>query len=124
MEEQNFNMKNTHIIAVVLIVIILIALICYSYFEQEKINTQEEQINANNNANENVEEVSNNLENNVIDEFSVKHVFTNDRASIYENDDVRFCFDKKVIRVLLYDNSNKELKKRIKDYFYENRWKK
>lgn len=71
MEEQNFNMKNTHIIAVVLIVIILIALICYSYFEQEKINTQEEQINANNNANENVEEVSNNLENNVIDEFSV-----------------------------------------------------
>ena len=59
----------------------------------------------------------------VIDEFSLKHVFTNDRASIYENDDVRFCFDKKVIRVLLYDNSNKELKKRIQDYFYEKRWK-
>ena len=59
----------------------------------------------------------------VIDEFSLKHVFTNDRASIYENDDVRFCFDKKVIRVLLYDNNNKELKKRIQDYFYEKRWK-
>lgn len=50
-------------------------------------------------------------------------MFTNDRASIYENDDVRFCFDKKVIRVLLYDNSNKELKNKIQDYFYEKRWK-
>lgn len=59
----------------------------------------------------------------VIAEFDLKHEFTNNRTSIYENDDVRFCFDKKVIRVLLYDSSNKELKRKIQDYFYENRWK-
>lgn len=60
---------------------------------------------------------------NVITEFDLKHEFTNKRTSIYENDDVRFCFDKKVIRVLLYDSSNKELKQKIQDYFYEKRWK-
>ena len=60
---------------------------------------------------------------NVITEFDLKHEFTNNRTSIYENDDVRFCFDKKVIRVLLYDSSNKELKQKIQDYFYEKRWK-
>lgn len=49
----------------------------------------------------------------VIAEFDLKHEFTNNRTSIYENDDVRFCFDKKVIRVLLYDGRNKELKRRI-----------
>lgn len=59
----------------------------------------------------------------VITEFCLKHELTNNRTSIYENDDVRFCFDKKIIRVLLYDSSNKELKNRIQDYFYEKRWK-
>lgn len=59
----------------------------------------------------------------VVNEFGLKHVFTNNRTSIYENEDARFCFDKKVIRVLLYDNGNKELKSRIQDYFYEKRWK-
>lgn len=59
----------------------------------------------------------------VIAEFDLKHEFTNSRISIYENDDVRFCFDKKFIRVLLYDGKNKELKRRIQDYFYEKQWK-
>ena len=59
----------------------------------------------------------------VITEFCLKHEFTNSRTSIYENKDVRFCFDKKIIRVLLYDSSNKELRNRIQDYFYEKRWK-
>lgn len=59
----------------------------------------------------------------VISEFGLKHEFTNNRTSIYENDDVRFCFDKKVIRVLLYDGNNKELKHKIQDYFYEKKWR-
>lgn len=58
-----------------------------------------------------------------IDEFGLNFVFQNDRTAIYENDDVRFSFDKKVIRVLLYDGRNKELKRRIQDYFYEKQWK-
>lgn len=58
-----------------------------------------------------------------VDEFNLNFVFESDRTVIYENDDVRFCFDKKVIRVLLYDGSNKELKRRIQDYFYEKQWK-
>ena len=57
-----------------------------------------------------------------IDEFGLNFVFQNDRTAIYENDDVRFSFDKKVIRVLLYDGRNKELN-RIQDYFYEKQWK-
>lgn len=58
-----------------------------------------------------------------VDEFNLNFVFKNDRTAIYENDDVRFSFDKKVIRVLLYNGRNKELKHRIQDYFYEKQWK-
>ena len=59
----------------------------------------------------------------VINEFNLKFVFENDRTAIYENDDVQFSFDKKVIRVLLYDSNNNELKNKIQDYFYEKKWK-
>lgn len=59
----------------------------------------------------------------VISEFGLKQEFTNSRTSIYENDEVRFCFDKKIIRVILYDSNNKELKHKIQKYFYEKKWK-
>ena len=56
--------------------------------------------------------------NRVVDDFNLNFVFKNHRTTIYENDNMRFCFDKKVIRVRLYD-SNKDLRRRIQDYFYE-----
>ena len=54
----------------------------------------------------------------IVEEFGLKHVFTNSRTSIYENDYVRFCFDKNVIRIILFDSRNKELKRKIQNYFY------
>ena len=59
----------------------------------------------------------------VIDDFRLNKVFTNIRTSIYENEDVRFCFDKKIIRVYIYDCDNLDLKQKIQDYFYEKKWK-
>jgi len=59
----------------------------------------------------------------IANEFGLNLVLKNKRISIYENEDVRFSFDKKVVRVLLYNNKNIELKQRIKNYFYEKQWK-
>ncbi len=59
----------------------------------------------------------------IIKEFGLNLVLKNKRTSIYENEDVRFSFDKKVVRVLLYNNKNVELKQRIQNYFYEKQWK-
>lgn len=59
----------------------------------------------------------------IIKEFELNLVLKNNRTTIYENDNVQFSFDKKIIRVLLYDENNKKLKHRIQDYFYEKQWK-
>lgn len=50
--------------------------------------------------------------------FCLVETLKNDRTSIWENDDVVFSVDKRVIRVFLYDGENKLLIKRIKDFFY------
>lgn len=60
--------------------------------------------------------------NRVVDDFNLNFVFKNYRTTIYENEDMRFCFDKKVIRVRLYD-SNKDLRRKVQDYFYEKHWR-
>lgn len=57
--------------------------------------------------------------NNLRDKFSLIETLVNDRTCIWENDDVVFSIDKKVIRVFLYDGNNKNLIKNIKDFFYE-----
>ena len=36
----------------------------------------------------------------------MKHEFTNSRTSIYENKDVRFCFDKKINYTTKEENAN------------------
>lgn len=59
----------------------------------------------------------------IVDYFGLNFMFRNDRIAFYENEDMRFCFDKKVIRVLLFDAQNKELKRKVQDYFYEKQWR-
>ena len=51
--------------------------------------------------------------------FNLENTLHNDRTSIYENDEVMFSFDKKVVRVFLYNTNDKTLLKRIKEIFYE-----
>ena len=60
----------------------------------------------------------------IIEDFHLdKLVLQNERTSIYENNKVRFCFDSKVIRVFILDDSDDILKTRIQKYFYEKQWK-
>lgn len=59
----------------------------------------------------------------VIDEFNLDFKSESKRTSIYQNEDVRFSFDKKIIRVLLYNRNNTELKRKIENYFYKKEWK-
>lgn len=59
----------------------------------------------------------------IINEFGLNLVFKNKRTSIYENEDMRFSFDKNVVRVILYNDKNIELKQKIRNYFYEKQWK-
>lgn len=53
-----------------------------------------------------------------IDNFKLKKVLTNDRTSIYENDNMRFSFDSKVVRVLIFD-VNEDIINILYSYFYQ-----
>lgn len=55
---------------------------------------------------------------NLKNKFSLNETLKNERTRIWENDDVVFSIDKKVIRVFLYDGNNKDLIKNIKEFFY------
>lgn len=58
-------------------------------------------------------------EDDVVKDFNLSRlVMKNDRTTIYENDEVRFSFDEKVIRVIIFDSRNIELKREIQKYFY------
>ena len=54
----------------------------------------------------------------MISRFNLHQILKNDRTSIYENDSARFSVDKKVVRVLLFDENNKNLLEQIRSYFY------
>lgn len=56
--------------------------------------------------------------NNLRNKFSLIETLKNDRTCIWENEDVVFSIDKRVIRVFLYDGNNKNLIKSIKEFFY------
>ena len=53
----------------------------------------------------------------VIKRFNLKKIVSNDRTSIYQNETMRFSFDKKVIRVLVYREC-KDTKDILYNYFY------
>lgn len=54
----------------------------------------------------------------MISRFNLHLILKNDRTSIYENDSARFSVDQKVVRVLLFDENNKNLREQIRSYFY------
>lgn len=55
----------------------------------------------------------------LITDFALYHVLTNDRTAIYENNGMRVSIDRTVIRVMIFDCSDYELIRRVKDYFYD-----
>ncbi len=54
----------------------------------------------------------------VVQEFNLEKILQNERTTIYQNEEMRLCIDKKVIRVLMFDEGNKELEERLWEYFY------
>lgn len=50
--------------------------------------------------------------------FNLNSVIKNARTSIYQNEYARFSIDKKVVRVLLYDDQNIDQLEKIRSYFY------
>lgn len=50
--------------------------------------------------------------------FGLTDVLENDRTTILENNDMLLSIDESVIRVMLFDDSDKALLKKIKKYFY------
>lgn len=50
--------------------------------------------------------------------FNLKKIIKNPRTSIYQNEYARFSIDKKVVRVLIYDDKNVDLLEKIRRYFY------
>ena len=59
----------------------------------------------------------------VIKKFNLIKITSNDRTSIYQNDKMRFSFDKKVLRVLVF-NDNKETTNTLYNYFYGEQYEK
>lgn len=62
--------------------------------------------------------------NDMIHKFKPKNILNNSRTSIYQNNFARFSIDKKVIRVLLFDENNKTLLEEIRNYFYGEEYEK
>lgn len=60
----------------------------------------------------------NTTKDNAIKVFGLQKILNNDRTAIFENSEMRFCFDKSVVRVMIFDGENKNLLKQIKNYFY------
>lgn len=54
----------------------------------------------------------------IAERFELKKILSNERTSMYQNDDMRVCIDKKVIRVLVFNNENTPLMDKIYNYFY------
>lgn len=54
----------------------------------------------------------------IIHRFNLNKLLSNNRTSIYSNDEMRVSIDKKVIRVLIYDDRNITLLEKLRGYFY------
>ncbi len=59
----------------------------------------------------------NNNTDDIINKFSLKKILKNTRVSIYENDDMRFSFYDKVVRVLVFKNKQ-QIIDNLYYYFY------
>ena len=59
-----------------------------------------------------------NSKENMINTFHLQHIVSNNRTSIFENNEMRFSIDAKVVRVVLFDGKNTSLLEKLKKYFY------
>ena len=50
--------------------------------------------------------------------FGLHKILSNDRTTIFQNDQMRFCVDKTVVRVLIFDDNNYDLLENLRMYFY------
>lgn len=53
----------------------------------------------------------------LVHKFKLEKILSNDRTTIYENSEMRLCVDKKVVRVLLFEE-NKLLLENLRNFFY------
>ena len=60
----------------------------------------------------------NEIEKSIINTFDVSSILKNNRTNILENNKMRMSIDKKVVRVMLFDENNIELLETIKNFFY------
>lgn len=60
----------------------------------------------------------------MINTFELKQVLSNNRTSIFQNEEMRFCIDKKVVRVVLFDKDNVVLLEKLRRYFYGEEYEK
>lgn len=60
----------------------------------------------------------------MVHKFNLNKVLKNSRTSIYQNEYARFSIDKKVVRVLLYDDRNIDFLEKIRIYFYGEQYEK
>lgn len=66
-----------------------------------------------------IPETSNEKEKIVYDlNLDLKKILSNDRTTIYQNNNMRLSVDEKHIRVLLFDESNTSLLEKLREYFY------
>lgn len=63
-------------------------------------------------------QLSTNSKENMIQTFDLHQITSNNRTSIFQNEEMRFCIDKKVIRVVLFDKDNEILLEKLRKYFY------
>lgn len=59
----------------------------------------------------------------IINAFNLKKIASSDTTDIFQNDDMRFSVEKKVIRVLLFDKNNVILLEKLRNYFYDEEYK-
>lgn len=65
-----------------------------------------------------------NSKENMIDTFKLTEVLSNNRTDILQNEEMRFCIDKKVVRVVIFDKNNNVLLEKLRKYFYGEEYEK
>lgn len=55
---------------------------------------------------------------NMIKTFNLQKILSNSRTDIFQTNEMRFCIDKKVVRIILYDKNNVALLEKLRNYFY------
>lgn len=61
---------------------------------------------------------------NMVRKFDLQEICSNSRTSIWQNKEMRFCIDKRVVRVILFNENNEALLEKLRGYFYGEEYKK